>query len=60
MSQNAHAEALVNEYLERKFDFGPDEAQWMGLHEYDGHVANYGKDRIERRITELEGFINQY
>ncbi len=59
MSQNTRAEALVNEFIDRKFDFNPDEAVWMGLHEYDGRIPNLSRDNITRRIAELEHFIDQ-
>ena len=59
MSQNTRAEALVNEFLDRKFDFNPDEAVWMGLHEYDGRIPNLSRDHIARRIAELEHFVDQ-
>jgi len=59
MSQSARAEALVNEFLDRKFDFNPDEAVWMGLHEYDGRIPDLSLDRIARRIIELEHFLDE-
>lgn len=59
MSQNSRAEALVNEYLDGRFAFAPDEAQWLGLHEYDGRVADLSRDHIEMRIAELEGLVDQ-
>jgi uncharacterized protein (DUF885 family) len=46
-------QALAGEILDSLFAFHPGTAQWMGLHEYDGRVADYSTAAVQARVAQL-------
>src|SRR3712207_621578 len=46
-------QALADEILDSLFAFHPGVAQWMGLHEYDGRVADYSAVAVQARVAQM-------
>src|SRR5262245_50717546 len=46
-------QALADEILDSLFAFHPSVAQWAGLHEYDGQVADYSTAAVRARVAQL-------
>lgn len=51
--------ALVDAYLHDYFAFYPTVAAALGLHEYDGRVANMRPANIQRRVAQVQGYQHQ-
>jgi uncharacterized protein (DUF885 family) len=48
--------AIAEEFLSSDLSWRPQEAVWLGLHDYDGKVANLHRESIERERTLLQSF----
>jgi uncharacterized protein (DUF885 family) len=56
-SANRRFGALVEDILRSNWDFYPNQASALGLHEYDGRLSDVSKDALARRAKALEAQI---
>lgn len=53
-------EKLSDDYLKGYLDWRPHSGVSLGLHEYDGKIANYSKTSIETEIARLKDFDTKF
>jgi len=51
-------DSLLDRYEERTHLFRPDEARELGLHQYDGHLAQIGRDARRSRLLFLQELLD--
>ncbi len=51
-------DSLLDRYEERTHLFRPDEARELGLHQYDGHLAQIGRDARRSRLLFLQEMMD--
>jgi uncharacterized protein (DUF885 family) len=54
----AHANTLVESYLDRLLDQNPSMARTLGLHAYDGKVAPISQARVDLETKEARAFLD--
>lgn len=55
-SSDASFDSVANDYLKGYLDWRPQTAVSMGLHEYDGKVADYSKASLDKELVRLKAF----
>jgi len=59
-SGDAAFEKLSEEYLKGYLDWRPNSGVSLGLHEYDGKIADYSKSSIDDEIARLKDFDSKF
>lgn len=59
-SGNATFEKLSEEYLKGYLDWRPQSGVALGLHEYDGKIADYSKTSLEGEIARLKEYDTKF
>lgn len=59
-SGDAAFEKLSEEYLKGYLDWRPQSGVALGLHEYDGKIADYSKSSIDAEIARLKDFDSKF
>ena len=59
-SGDAAFEKLSEEYLKGYLDWRPQSGVALGLHEYDGKIADYTKSSINAEIARLKDFDSKF
>jgi uncharacterized protein (DUF885 family) len=52
-------ENLGNRYIDATLKDSPGLATYIGVHEYDGELSDYGREAQEHRRREVEGFLRE-
>lgn len=58
--KNDAFEKLSEDYLKGYLDWRPQSGVSLGLHEYDGKIADYGKKSIDAEIARLKDFDKKF
>ena len=58
--KNEAFEKLSEEYLKGYLDWRPQSGVALGLHEYDGKIADYGKKSLDVEIARLKDFDKKF
>ena len=58
--KNDTFEKLSDDYLKGYLDWRPQSGVALGLHEYDGKIANYSKTSIDAEIARLKDFDTKF
>lgn len=58
--KNDAFEKLSEDYLKGYLDWRPQSGVALGLHEYDGKIADYGKKSIDAEIARLKDFDKKF
>ena len=49
-------DGLTKEFLEAYFESNPDDAVYLGKHEYDGRLPDWSREGLKKQATELRAF----
>ncbi|EJL62398.1 DUF885 domain-containing protein [Flavobacterium sp. CF136] len=51
---------LSEEYITKSLEWNPQTGVYLGLHEYDGRLGDFSKPNIDKRVTSLKKFDQEF
>lgn len=51
---------LSEEYITKSLEWNPQTGVYLGLHEYDGKLGDFSKPNIDKRVTSLKKFDQEF